>query len=57
MSNILIAEDNAVNRDLLQELLEMRGHTPAEACYGEGVSGEPLSFFDFCDVFLDRLLS
>ena len=57
MSNILIAEDNAVNRDLLQELLEMRGHTPAEACDGEGVSGEPLSFFDFCDVFLDRLLS
>ena len=31
MSNILIAEENAVNRDLLQELLEMRGHTLAEA--------------------------
>jgi CheY-like chemotaxis protein len=30
MSNILIAEDNALNREL-RELLEMRGHTMAEA--------------------------
>jgi len=32
---ILIAEDNAVNRELLRELLEMRGHTVLEACNGE----------------------
>jgi two-component system cell cycle response regulator len=32
---ILIAEDNAVNRELLRELLEMRGHTVVEACNGE----------------------
>jgi CheY-like chemotaxis protein len=35
MSNILIAEDNAVNRELLRELLEMRGYTVEEACDGE----------------------
>ena len=35
MSKILIAEDNPVNRELLRELLEMRGHTVAEACDGE----------------------
>jgi two-component system cell cycle response regulator DivK len=35
MSKILIAEDNAVNRELFRELLEMRGHTVAEACDGE----------------------
>jgi CheY-like chemotaxis protein len=35
MSKILIAEDNPVNRELLRELLEMRGHTIAEACDGE----------------------
>ncbi len=35
MSQILIAEDNPVNRELLRELLEMRGHTVAEACDGE----------------------
>ena len=35
MSKILIAEDNAVNRELLRELLEMRGHIVAEACDGE----------------------
>jgi two-component system, cell cycle response regulator DivK len=35
MSNILIAEDNVVNRELLRELLEMRGHTVTEACDGE----------------------
>ena len=31
MSKILIAEDNPVNRELLRELLEMRGHTIVEA--------------------------
>ncbi len=36
MSKVLIAEDNAANRELLRELLEMRGHTVAEACDGEG---------------------
>ena len=35
MKKILIAEDNAVNRELLRELLEMRGYTVAEACNGE----------------------
>ncbi len=35
MSNILIAEDNAVNRELLRELLEIRGHSVAEACNGQ----------------------
>jgi CheY-like chemotaxis protein len=34
MSKVLIAEDNAVNRELLRELLEMRGHTVMEACDG-----------------------
>jgi len=34
MSKVLIAEDNAVNRELLRELLEMRGYTVAEACDG-----------------------
>lgn len=32
---ILIAEDNAVNRELLRELLEMRGHEVFEACNGQ----------------------
>jgi CheY-like chemotaxis protein len=32
---ILIAEDNAVNRELLRELLEMRGHTVVEARDGK----------------------
>jgi CheY-like chemotaxis protein len=32
---ILIAEDNAVNRELLRELLEMRDHVVVEACNGE----------------------
>jgi CheY-like chemotaxis protein len=32
---ILIAEDNAVNRELLRELLEMRGHAVLEARDGE----------------------
>jgi CheY-like chemotaxis protein len=35
MTKILIAEDNAVNRELLRELLEMRGYTVEEACDGE----------------------
>lgn len=32
---ILVAEDNAVNRELLRELLEIRGHDVIEACNGE----------------------
>jgi CheY-like chemotaxis protein len=32
---ILIAEDNAVNRELLRELLEMRGDEVFEACHGQ----------------------
>jgi CheY-like chemotaxis protein len=35
MSKILIAEDNAVNRELLRELLEARGYTVVEACDGQ----------------------
>jgi len=35
MKKILIAEDNAVNRELLRELLEMHGHTVMEAINGE----------------------
>jgi CheY-like chemotaxis protein len=35
MSKILIAEDNPVNRELLRELLETRGHSVVEACNGE----------------------
>ena len=35
MKNILIAEDNAVNRELLRELLEGRGYTVEEACHGQ----------------------
>ena len=35
MTKVLIAEDNAVNRELLRELLEMRGYTVEEACDGE----------------------
>jgi two-component system, cell cycle response regulator DivK len=35
MNKILIAEDNAVNRELLRELLEMRGYAVVEACDGE----------------------
>jgi CheY-like chemotaxis protein len=31
---VLIAEDNAVNRELLRELLEMRGYDVFEACDG-----------------------
>ncbi len=35
MTKVLIAEDNAVNRELLHELLETRGYTVVEACDGE----------------------
>jgi CheY-like chemotaxis protein len=35
MIRILVAEDNAVNRELLRELLEARGYTVLEACNGQ----------------------
>jgi CheY-like chemotaxis protein len=35
MIRILVAEDNAVNRELLRELLEVRGYTVSEACDGQ----------------------
>ena len=35
MTKILIAEDNAVNHELLRELLEVRGYTVVGACDGE----------------------
>jgi two-component system cell cycle response regulator DivK len=35
MTKILVAEDNAVNRELLRELLEGRGYTVLEACDGQ----------------------
>jgi CheY-like chemotaxis protein len=35
MKKVLIAEDNAVNRELLRELLEIRGYTVTEACDGQ----------------------
>jgi CheY-like chemotaxis protein len=35
MIRILVAEDNAVNRELLRELLEARGYTVLEACDGQ----------------------
>ena len=35
MTQVLIAEDNPVNRELLRELLEMRGYTVSEACDGQ----------------------
>jgi CheY-like chemotaxis protein len=35
MTKILVAEDNAVNRELLRELLEARGYTVVEACDGQ----------------------
>jgi CheY-like chemotaxis protein len=34
MKKVLIAEDNPVNRELLRELLEMRGYEVFEACDG-----------------------
>jgi len=35
MIKVLIAEDNPVNRELLRELLELRGYTVVEACDGQ----------------------
>ncbi|MGC2366409.1 MAG: response regulator [Candidatus Sulfotelmatobacter sp.] len=35
MIRILVAEDNAGNRELLRELLEARGYTVSEACDGQ----------------------
>lgn len=35
MSKVLIAEDNPVNRELLRELLQTRGHSVTEACDGQ----------------------
>jgi CheY-like chemotaxis protein len=35
MNTVLIAEDNATNRELLRELLEMRGYAVVEACNGQ----------------------
>jgi two-component system cell cycle response regulator DivK len=35
MKTILIAEDNPINRELLRELLEMRGYAVLEACDGQ----------------------
>ncbi len=34
MINVLIAEDNATNRELIRELLESRGYRVDEACDG-----------------------
>jgi len=39
MKTILIAEDNPVNRELLRELLEVRGYTVVEACNGQEALG------------------
>jgi two-component system, cell cycle response regulator DivK len=35
MRKVLVAEDNAVNRELLRELLEIRGYDVSEACDGQ----------------------
>jgi two-component system cell cycle response regulator DivK len=35
MIKVLIAEDNAINRELLRELLEARGYAVDEACDGQ----------------------
>jgi two-component system cell cycle response regulator DivK len=35
MTKVLVAEDNAINRELLRELLEARGYTVVEACNGQ----------------------
>lgn len=35
MKTVLIAEDNPVNRELLRELLEMRGYAVVETCNGQ----------------------
>jgi two-component system cell cycle response regulator DivK len=35
MKRVLVAEDNAVNRELIRELLELRGYEVTEACDGQ----------------------
>lgn len=35
MIRVLVAEDNVVNRELLRELLELRGYIVLEACDGQ----------------------
>jgi CheY-like chemotaxis protein len=35
MKTVLIAEDNPVNRELLRELLEIRGYAVTETCNGQ----------------------
>jgi len=35
MKRVLVAEDNPTNRELLRELLEIRGYSVVEACDGE----------------------
>jgi len=35
MTRVLVAEDNAVNRELLREVLEARGYEVIEACNGQ----------------------
>jgi two-component system cell cycle response regulator DivK len=35
MKTVLIAEDNPINRELLRELLEIRGYMVLEACNGQ----------------------
>jgi CheY-like chemotaxis protein len=35
MTKILVAEDNPVNRELVRELLEIRGYIVFEACNGQ----------------------
>lgn len=35
MKRVLVAEDNAVNRELIRELLELRGFEVTEACDGQ----------------------
>lgn len=35
MTKILVAEDNAINRELFRELLEARGYSVVEACDGQ----------------------
>ena len=39
MITVLVAEDNAVNRELIRELLELRGYTVLEACDGQEALG------------------
>ena len=35
MKRVLVAEDNAVNHELIRELLELRGYEVSEACDGQ----------------------